>query len=77
MRSGKIATLRLEKVLLNDRLNAPDKLKDALKGDMYDILSSYMEVNPNSVRLTLSSDNKGGYEVVFKAQALRVKGINK
>lgn len=76
MRSGKIAMMRLEKVLLTDRLNAPDNLKEALKGDLYEVLLSYCEVNPQSVRLSVASDGKGGYAVTFVAQALRMKGVN-
>lgn len=75
MKSGKIAAMRLEKVLLNDRLNAPDNLKNVIKGDLYEVLLSYAEVNPNSVRLTIASDGRGGYCVTFVAQALRMKGV--
>jgi len=77
MRSGKIAEMRLEKVLMSDRLNAPDNLKEAIKGDMYEVLLSYAEVNPSSVRLSIASDGRGGYAVTFVAQALRMKGVNK
>ena len=77
MHSGKIAALRLEKVLLSDRLNAPDNVKDAIKGDMYEVLMSYAEVNPQSVRLSIAADGRGGYTVTFVAQAIRMKGCSK
>jgi septum formation topological specificity factor MinE len=67
--------MRLEKVLVSDRLNAPDNIKEAIKGDMYEVLLSYAEVAPQSVRLTVSADGRGGYAVTFVAQALRFKGV--
>lgn len=77
MRSGKIAALRLEKVLSKDRLNTSDNIKDAIKGDLFEVLSAYCEVNPQSVRLSIASDGRGGYAVTFVAQALRMKGNGK
>jgi septum formation topological specificity factor MinE len=75
MRSGKIAEIRLQKVLTGDRLNAPDNLKEAIKGDMYEVLNAYTEVNPETVRLSMAYDGRGGYCVTFTAQALRIKGL--
>lgn len=75
MKSGKIAALRLEKVLLADRLNTPDNVKEAIKGDMYEVLSAYADINPETVRLSISTDGRGGYAVTFVAQALRMKGV--
>lgn len=73
MRSGKIAAMRLEKVLLSDRLNASDNLKEAIKGDLYNVLSAFAEINQGSVKLAISEDEKGGYSVNFVAQVTRFR----
>jgi cell division topological specificity factor len=54
--SARTAKDRLKLVLIHDRAGlSPGKL-DALKDDIIDVLSNYVEIDKQSVRISLTSD---------------------
>ncbi len=65
---------RIKKVILHDRTNAPDNIIAVQKSDIYDALSSFFDVNPNSIAASIEVDNLGMYEIKLQAKAFRVKG---
>ena len=72
MRRAKISEDRLKRVLLQDRMDAPDNLVAVLKSDIYQALSNFFEINPSSVCVTIDSDAAGIYNLSISAKAFRV-----
>jgi len=77
MRNAKRGVERLKKVILQDRTGAPENVIAVLKSDVYEVLDSYFEVNPQSVSADVSVDEKGLYEIRLTAHAFRVRGLRK
>ncbi len=75
MYTAKIATIRLEKVLSNDRQGSVDKTLEALKGDLYEILSAYADVASDTVQITIENEN-GLYHIKLTAKANRINGLS-
>ncbi len=72
MRRARISEDRLKRVLLQDRMDAPDNLVAVLKSDIYQALSNFFEINPSSVTVKIDGDTAGIYVLSITAKAFRV-----
>ena len=72
MRRTRTSEDRLKRVLLQDRMDAPDNLVAVLKSDIYQSLSNFFEINPSSVNVKIDSDLSGAYLLSITAKAFRV-----
>lgn len=55
--SKKLAKERLRLVLVHDRANVSPQLLHALKKDMIEVISKYMEIDENALEVNLSSSD--------------------
>lgn len=67
--------VRLKRVLLNDSLNVPNGVLQVLQTDLTGILSSYFEIEENSVTLDVSVDGNGTYALKLTAKGTQAKKI--
>ncbi|HOV86436.1 MAG TPA: cell division topological specificity factor MinE [Syntrophobacteraceae bacterium] len=51
--SGQLARKRMQVVLMHDRLDLSPEILDALKNDIITVLSRYMEIDRNTIRVDL------------------------
>ncbi|NCA67808.1 MAG: hypothetical protein EOM87_07085 [Clostridia bacterium] len=72
MRSAKVTEDRLKKVLLKDRIDAPENIIAVLRSDIFDALSNFFEINPSSVNVKIETDAVGIYNLTMSAKAFRV-----
>jgi cell division topological specificity factor len=49
--SGQVARQRMQVVLMHDRLDLTPDILQALKNDIMDVLSRYMEIDDQSIRV--------------------------
>ena len=75
MRNAAVGIERIKKVLLQDKTGAQEDGSAVLRSDLYDVLDSYFEVDPQSLRAEVAVDSFGGYEVKISARAFRVRKV--
>ena len=63
--------IRLEKVLMQDKLVEPQRLLPALKADLRDVLRQYCELD-GDINIEVQEDTFG-YEIILLAKAIRFK----
>lgn len=66
---------RLEKMLINDKVQAPDGFAEVLKGDLKELLKDYFDLNDElfiDINLTENSD----FEINIHTSAQRIKSFN-
>jgi cell division topological specificity factor len=51
--SGQVARQRMQVVLMHDRLDLTPDVMDALKNEILAVLSRYMEIDTNTIRVDL------------------------
>ena len=68
---------RIKKVILQDKTGAPEQVLSVLKSDLYELLDGYFEVNPQSIALDVSVDERGLYTISVGAKAFRVRAIGR
>jgi len=74
MKNAKKGVERIKKVLLQDRTGTRENVIAVLKSDVFEVLDSYFEVNPQSISAEISVDERGLYEIRISAYAFRVRG---
>lgn len=55
--SKKIAKDRLKVVLIHDRANISPEVMQALKNDIIEVISHYMDINKNEMEISLENDD--------------------
>ena len=55
--SKEIAKDRLKVVLIHDRANISPEVMQALKNDIIEVISHYMDINKNEMEITLENDD--------------------
>jgi len=71
--SKNIAKERLRLVLVHDRASISPQLLDALKEDMLDVISNYMDIDRRGTTVKLDSDD----ESIALIASIPVRGMNK
>ncbi|QCQ21757.1 cell division topological specificity factor MinE [Desulfoglaeba alkanexedens] len=69
--SAKVARERMQVVLMHDRMDLTPDIMDSLKNDILAVLSRYMEIDQNSIRVDLEQ-GKGYTALVSNVQVKRV-----
>ena len=54
-KTAKLASERLKNVILSDKVSHPDRLNDLLKSDVNDMLKTYFELYPGSIKVCLKT----------------------
>lgn len=75
MKKAKVGLERIKKVLLKDKTGAQEDVIAVLRSDLADLLDSYFELDPHSVKADIEVNDFGSYEVKISARAYRVRGI--
>ncbi len=57
-RSADSAKERLKLVLINDRTDLPPAQMEALKNEILEVISRYIEIDPTSVSITMSQEGR-------------------
>lgn len=73
-KAGEIEYGRLKKLLLQDKVNTPDRLTDVLKSDIFAVMKNYMDIRSEDVKVVIDADDKG-YHVIISARTNRFKQI--
>lgn len=55
--SKEIAKNRLKVVLIHDRANISPEVMQALKNDIIEVISHYMDINKNEMEISLENDD--------------------
>ncbi len=71
--SKNIAKERLRLVLVHDRASISPQMLDALKEDMLDVISNYMDIDRRGTRVKLDSDDQS----IALIASIPVLGMNK
>jgi cell division topological specificity factor len=69
--SGETARRRMQVVLMHDRLDLTPEMMEALKNDIMSVLSRYMEIDHNTIRVDLEQ-GKDFAALVSNVQVKRV-----
>lgn len=71
--SGKVARDRLKDVVLSDRLGCSTETTERIKKDITDVLSRYMELDPEGLQLQFDTGKtkQGGIYV----KTIQIKGL--
>jgi len=69
--SGQIARERMQVVLMHDRMDLTPDILEALRSDILEVLSRYMEIDPGSVHVDLEH-GKGYTALVSNVKIKRV-----
>ena len=69
--SGKLARKRMQVVLMHDRLDLTPEVLEALKNDILDVLSRYMEIDTETIRVDLEQ----GKEYAALVSNVQVKRV--
>lgn len=64
---------RLKNVLISDKHFNPEKIKEVVKSDMVSVLSSYADVNTDSLVFDIIVDDEGTYFIKLECFAKRLK----
>ncbi|MFO8035951.1 MAG: cell division topological specificity factor MinE [Anaerolineales bacterium] len=56
--SAKQAKERLQLVLINDRTNLTPKAMDSLKDDLLDVISRYIKIDPQAVKIDIAQEGR-------------------
>jgi len=75
MKNAKRGVERIKKVILQDRTGTQDNVIAVMKSDIFEVLDSFFEVNPQSVTAEVHVDERGLYEIQLSAYAFRVRGM--
>jgi septum formation topological specificity factor MinE len=73
---SEIQISRLKKVLIVDKLHSPTRLIGVLKSDLCNVLRSYMDMKDDDLKISISMDNRGMYNVNIYVTASRMKALN-
>jgi cell division topological specificity factor len=57
-KSARTAKDRLKLVLIHDRINLSPKLVDEMKDEIVEVISKYVEIDPNLVQISVSHDGR-------------------
>ncbi len=57
-KSGAVAKNRLQLVLVQDRVNLSPARMDQLKDELVQVISKYVEIDPNEIEIALTSNNR-------------------
>lgn len=71
-KTAKLASERLKNVILSDKVSHPDRLNDLLKSDVNDMLKTYFELYPGSIKVCMKP-SEYGLDILIDATAIRVK----
>lgn len=69
--SGQVARKRMQFVLMHDRIDITPDTMEALKNDILKVLSRYMEIDHNSIRVDLEQ-GKDFMALISNVQVKRV-----
>lgn len=75
MSGSKDELTRLKRVLLCDNIKVPHGVTEVLKSDLYGLLNSYFDINKESVKLEISVDESGIYNISVFAKGTGVKQV--
>ena len=67
-KTAKLASERLKNVILSDKVSHPDRLNDLLKSDVNDMLKTYFELYPGSIKVCLKP-SEYGLDILIDATA--------
>ena len=70
--SKSIGKSRLQLILINDRTGVSPEILDALRDDMFQIISKYFNVKENDVEMSLEKD-EGAVALVANIPVLSIK----
>jgi hypothetical protein len=73
-KAGQIELARLKNLLMQDKVNTPNQLADVIKSDVYPVLSSYMDLFSEDLKVLIDADDMG-YHVIISARTHRFKQI--
>lgn len=64
---------RLKNVLISDKQFSPDRVKKVLKSDVFELLSSYCDLSPENLSISVDIMNDGTYKFCIVATSDRLK----
>ncbi|MBQ0017451.1 MAG: cell division topological specificity factor MinE [Clostridiales bacterium] len=64
---------RLRQVLIADKHFNPERIKEVIKSDMYNVLKNYAEISPDDVFIDIELNSSGMYHFKFDAIMKRLK----
>ena len=67
---------RLNKILLKDKQNFPNKLTSVVKSDIENVLNNYFELNLNSSELKIIVGEDGLIEISYNSKARNIIPLN-
>ncbi len=66
---------RTKKVLYADKLISPNMFRQALKLEIFSVLSQFMDLALEDVNLSILIDPTGKYKISINAQTLQIKPV--
>ncbi len=75
MKKSKLALMRTKRILFKDKSNIPDGFNALLSADLKETLSHYFELSEPFVKVKISLDDSGKYEIVAVAIGERLHDI--
>lgn len=73
-KAGEIELSRLKNLLVHDKVSTPNQLTDVIKSDIYSVLSNYMELYSDDLKVLVDADEKG-YHLMISAHTNRFKQV--
>lgn len=73
-KAAQIELARLRKLLMQDKPTAGGQLAEVIKSDVYQTLSSYMDLFSDDLKVIIDTD-EAGYHVIISARTHRFKQI--
>lgn len=67
--------LRAKQVLFADKLVSPSQFKEALRLECYNMLSQFMELEPNNLRVTVIVEETGQFKINIAATTNKIKPV--
>ena len=64
---------RLKKVLIADKHFNPERIKQVIKSDIYNILRDYFELTSDDIFVNLDITKDGQYHLILDATSNRIK----
>ncbi len=75
MKQSEATVQRLHKVLLGDKIAHPTRVAAVLKSDIFMLISDYMELSKDALKVNLEITTKGQYKLTIEAVSDRVKDL--
>lgn len=66
---------RAKQVLFADKLVSPNMFKETLKLECYNMLSQFMEVDPNNLKISIVVEPTGEFKINILATTNKIKPI--